>query len=195
VERAVVQQVFPEVTRVVSTAGNGTHRITLTLQPEQLGEVRVTLVVKDGSVHVRLAGSEGGDHAAVHRALASGAPELQRLLERSGTEARISVRDAFGQLTSTAATAGLTGPSAPTSQQTSQQTGQQTGQHTGQQAGPDAQAHEGRSDQAARDQPREHHDRRDARDRRHDPGPGHVVARPVVVPEPAQRSGRLDRTV
>ncbi|WGX97842.1 flagellar hook-length control protein FliK [Nocardioides sp. L-11A] len=101
VERAVVQQVFPEVTRLVtSTPADrpGTHRITLTLQPEHLGEVRVTLVVKDGAVQVRLAGAadDAAGSAAVHRALSSGAPELQRLLERSGaTEARVLIRDPF----------------------------------------------------------------------------------------------------
>ncbi|MFC7505674.1 flagellar hook-length control protein FliK, partial [Nocardioides sp. GCM10030258] len=91
VERAVVAQVFPEVTRLASS-GNGTHRITLTLQPAQLGEVRVTLVVRDGAVRVRMSG-EAGD-GAVRQALATGAPELQRMLERAGaTEARILVRD------------------------------------------------------------------------------------------------------
>ncbi|WP_158296487.1 flagellar hook-length control protein FliK [Nocardioides albidus] len=100
-ERAVVQQVFPEVTRLVSSTPTdrpGTHRITLTLQPEQLGEVRVTLVVKDGAVQVRLAGNAGdaAGNAAVHRALSSGVVELQHLLERSGaTEARVVVRDPF----------------------------------------------------------------------------------------------------
>ncbi|GAA3652293.1 hypothetical protein GCM10022237_10170 [Nocardioides ginsengisoli] len=95
VELSVVRQVFPEVTQLVATTPTdrpGTHRITLTLQPEQLGEVRVTLVVRDGSVHVRLAGES--DNAAVHRALATGAPELQRILERSGaTQARVLVRE------------------------------------------------------------------------------------------------------
>ncbi|MFW6867092.1 flagellar hook-length control protein FliK [Nocardioides sp. CPCC 206347] len=91
VERAVVAQVFPEVTRLASS-GNGTHRITLTLQPAQLGEVRVTLVVRDGAVRVRMSG-EAGD-GAVRQALATGAPELQRMLERAGaTEARVLVRD------------------------------------------------------------------------------------------------------
>ncbi|GAA3531183.1 flagellar hook-length control protein FliK [Nocardioides daeguensis] len=101
VERAVVQQVFPEVTRLVTSTPTdrpGTHRITLTLQPEQLGEVRVTLVVKDGAVQVRLAGNANdlAGSAAVHRALSSGVLELQRLLERAGaTEARVLVRDPF----------------------------------------------------------------------------------------------------
>jgi len=85
---AVVHQLFPEVTRL-SQAGNGTHRLTITLQPEQLGEVRVTLVVRDGTVRVNLA----SDHAK--EVLAHAAPELRRLLEQSGaTDARIVVRDA-----------------------------------------------------------------------------------------------------
>jgi len=85
---AVVQQVFPEVTRL-SRSGNGTHRLTITLQPEQLGEVRVTLVVRDGTVRVNLASEQAKD------ILAQAAPELRRLLEQSGaTDARIVVRDA-----------------------------------------------------------------------------------------------------
>jgi len=98
VELSVVRQVFPEVSRIVAatpTDRPGTHRITLTLQPAQLGEVRVTLVVRDGAVQVRLSGES--DSPAVHRALAAGAPELQRLLERSGaTDARVLVREPFG---------------------------------------------------------------------------------------------------
>lgn len=84
----VHRQVFPEVTRLVS-AGNGTHRITLELQPEALGEVKVTLIVRDGSVHVRLS---AGDDA--QRALLEGAPELRRLLELGGaSDTKIVVRD------------------------------------------------------------------------------------------------------
>jgi flagellar hook-length control protein FliK len=87
----VTRQVFPEVTRLVST-GNGTHRVTLTLQPEQLGEVRVTLTVRDGEVLVRMA---AGDEA--QRALLEGAPELRRVLELTGaTDTRIVVRDLPG---------------------------------------------------------------------------------------------------
>lgn len=105
VERAVVQQVFPEVTRIVAStspeqvARTGTQRITLTLQPEQLGEVRVTLTVKDGAVQVRLAGNANDVVAstAVHRALSTGIPELQRLLEHAGAaEARVFVKDPAG---------------------------------------------------------------------------------------------------
>ncbi|KAA1417701.1 hypothetical protein F0U44_15510 [Nocardioides humilatus] len=83
-----VQQVFPEVVRLAKT-GEGTHRITMTLRPEHLGEVRVTLVVRDGSVRVNLSSEHATD------ALAHGAHELRRLLEHTGMgDARIVVRDA-----------------------------------------------------------------------------------------------------
>lgn len=105
-------QVFPEVTSLVSR-GNGTHRITLTLKPEALGEVRVVMTVRDGAVHVRLAAG----HEA-QQALLEGSNELSRLLERAGaTETRIAVRD-------------LSGATAPT-------TGTSTGSDTGSGTGPD----------------------------------------------------------
>lgn len=87
----VMAQVVPEVTRLVSR-GNGVHRLTMRLQPEALGEVRVTLTVRDGGVQVHLS---GGEDAA--RALAEGAPELRRVLELAGAEARVVVRDLTGQ--------------------------------------------------------------------------------------------------
>ena len=76
------------MTRLV-TAGNGTHRVTLQLEPEALGEVRVVLTIRDGEVHVRLAAGEDAQ-----RALREGAPELRRLLELAGaSDTEISVRD------------------------------------------------------------------------------------------------------
>lgn len=84
----VSAQVFPEVTGLVSR-GNGSHRITLTLNPEQLGEVRVVMTMRDGAVHVRMAAG----HEA-RAALLEGSPELSRLLETAGaTETRIVVRE------------------------------------------------------------------------------------------------------
>lgn len=84
----VTGQVFPEVTSLVSR-GDGAHRITLTLNPEALGEVRVVMTVRDGAVHVRLAAG----HEA-RQALIEGSPELTRLLEQAGaSESRIVVRD------------------------------------------------------------------------------------------------------
>lgn len=85
---AVPGQVFPEVVRL-SQAGPGTHRMTLRLDPGTLGEVRVTLTVRDGEVQVRLA----AQHDA-HEVLAQSAPDLRRLLEQSGTvDARVAVAD------------------------------------------------------------------------------------------------------
>lgn len=85
---SVTGQVFPEVTSLVSR-GDGTHRITMTLQPEALGEVRVVMTVRDGAVHVRLAAGHEAQHA-----LLDGSSELTRLLERVGAvDTRIVVRD------------------------------------------------------------------------------------------------------
>lgn len=86
----VVRQVLPEVMQL-ATKGNGTHRISVTLQPEHLGEVRVTMVVRDGEVRVSLA-ADG--QSAAKDALLQGAPELRRLLEATGaTDTRVVVRD------------------------------------------------------------------------------------------------------
>jgi hypothetical protein len=92
----VARQVFPEVTSLV-TRGDGTHRITLSLKPEALGEVRVVMTVRDGVVHVRLAAGHDAQHA-----LLEGSPELSRLLEAAGArESRVVVRD-LGTTTGTA---------------------------------------------------------------------------------------------
>ncbi|MFC0223020.1 flagellar hook-length control protein FliK, partial [Nocardioides zeicaulis] len=114
VARPAMAQVVPEVTRLVSR-GDGVHRLTMKLQPEALGEVRVTLTMRDGAVQVQLT---GGEHAA--RALAEGAPELRRVLELVGAaDARVVVRDLAGQSTATAG----------------HQPGQHGGHHPGQQPG------------------------------------------------------------
>lgn len=84
----VAAQVFGEVTGLVSK-GNGTHRITMTLNPEQLGEVRVVMTVRNGAVHVQMAAGH-----ETRGALLDGSPELSRLLESAGaTDTRIIVRD------------------------------------------------------------------------------------------------------
>ena len=94
----VTRQVFPEVTSLV-TRGDGTHRITLTLKPEALGEVRVVMTVRDGAVHVRLAAG----HEA-QQSLLEGSHELSRLLESAGaSETRVVVRDLGTPPTPTAA--------------------------------------------------------------------------------------------
>lgn len=94
---AVLRQVFPEVTKVAAS-GQGTHRLAITLHPEDLGEVRVTVVVRAGSVQVDVATDPV--NGAARTALEHGAPELRRLLEAVGTDAEVRFRE-FG--TSTAA--------------------------------------------------------------------------------------------
>ncbi|HTW13770.1 MAG TPA: flagellar hook-length control protein FliK [Nocardioides sp.] len=102
---AVPGQVFPEVVRL-SQAGPGTHRVTLRLDPGTLGEVRVTLTVRDGEVQVRLA----AQHDA-REVLALAAPDLRRLLEQPGIEARVSVADlTSGTTTATSTDQGGDGP-------------------------------------------------------------------------------------
>jgi flagellar hook-length control protein FliK len=87
----VPEQVFAGLGRLVSR-GDGTHRLTIKLQPEALGEVRVVLTVRDGDVSVRLTGSE-----AAQRALLQGAGDLQRLLESVGARtAQVVVGDPTG---------------------------------------------------------------------------------------------------
>jgi flagellar hook-length control protein FliK len=179
VERAVVQQVFPEVTRLVASTPTdrpGTHRITLTLQPEQLGEVRVTLVVKDGAVQVRLAGNANdlAGSAAVHRALSTGVPELQRLLERSGaTEARVLVRDPFSPTQPTA-------PHAPVAA-------------TGQTSGSTVSADAGRDGASTWDRSSGDPDQR--RHRRDVPEPPPLAPAPPATTPTTTPSGHLDRSL
>ena len=116
-----VTQVATEAVRMFQS-GNGLHRVTLTLRPEALGEVRVSLSVKDGNVSVRIAASE---HART--TLVEGAPELRRLLELVGaSDVRVVVRDLSGG-SSTTATAWSA------AQDTTQQGQQgQQGRHQGQ---------------------------------------------------------------
>ncbi len=84
-------QVFPEVVKVV-TNPEGPRRVTVKLNPESLGEVRVVLTSRRGGLDVSLAGG-----AEARRALADGAPELQRLLDAVGRgDSRITVRDLTG---------------------------------------------------------------------------------------------------
>ncbi|MCX6400734.1 MAG: flagellar hook-length control protein FliK [Propionibacteriales bacterium] len=175
VERAVVTQVFPEITRLVSS-GNGTHRITLTLQPAQLGEVRVTLVVRDGAVRVRMSG-EAGD-SVVRQALATGAPELQRMLERAGaTEARVLVRDPSSAMPLPATAAPTRADAGPTW------------------SGPSGEGnHFGQSDQPAQSgQSRGEH--RDSRPGHPYEQGGRHAAAPGVVPLSTPTPGRLDRNL
>ena len=85
---AVTEQVFGHVTRLVSR-GDGTHRLMLRLHPADLGEVKVVLTVRDGTVDVAL--SAGPD---AREALRQGSPHLRALLELTGaTAGDVVVRD------------------------------------------------------------------------------------------------------
>jgi hypothetical protein len=108
----VTHQVLDEIVRVAGT-GDGTRRVTVRLQPEALGEVRVVLSVRDGALRVSLSAA-----GPAHHTLLEGAPELQRLLQAAGSpDARIIVRDLPGAaLTSTPAPASATGTGAGTGQ-------------------------------------------------------------------------------
>jgi len=98
----ITTQVVPELTRLVSQ-GDGTHRVTLHLQPAALGDVRVVLTVRGGEVRVSLAAD--GDARA---ALLADAPALHRMLTGTGAEStRIVVRDLLG------AQPGTLAPAAP----------------------------------------------------------------------------------
>lgn len=87
----VTRQVFPEVVRVVNNP-HGPQRVTIKLNPEALGEVRVVLTSRAGQLEVSLAaGSEA------RAAIADGASELHRLLDQVGRgDARVVVRDLVG---------------------------------------------------------------------------------------------------
>ncbi|MDQ4007484.1 MAG: flagellar hook-length control protein FliK [Actinomycetota bacterium] len=125
----VGSQVFPEVTRLV-TRGDGTQRLTLRLSPENLGDVRIVVTVRDGAVDVTLAAGADAQEALRH-----GSPELRRLLENIGAAStQIAVRDlpttqassqTFGS-GSGPAYSGSTGPGTNGRQQTD---GDPAGQH------------------------------------------------------------------
>ena len=164
----VVSQVLPEVTRLVSR-GDGMHRLTMRLQPEGLGEVRVTLTVRDGQVDVRLT---AGDDA--RRALIEGAPELRRVLEMTGaTETRILVRDLDGS----AAPGGQQGWTAQSGSQADQQDHSTTDSSGG---GGDA---SGRDRAGTQDQHAGTRGAAEARD-------GHTDGATVLRPDPAGRATR-----
>jgi flagellar hook-length control protein FliK len=78
--RSVAAQVIPEITRLVSD-GEGVHRVTLQLNPRALGEVRVVLTMRQGEVHVRIAGGE-----EARQAVAASSAELSRALHHVGIE-------------------------------------------------------------------------------------------------------------
>lgn len=101
------EQVHPVVARMVER-GDGVHRVTLRLHPEELGEVRVTVVVKNSVVDVTLS---AGSMALA--ALRDGSPQLRALLDLAGaTTGQVVVRELPGPqpATSGGLPAGSAGP-------------------------------------------------------------------------------------
>ncbi len=85
---AIVDQIAPHVTSLAES-GPGVHRLSLTLDPAELGQVRVVLVQRHDEMHVVLSASEGA-----RAALQQGSPELRRLLDAVGLpEARVTITD------------------------------------------------------------------------------------------------------
>lgn len=168
-----VQQVLPAVMQL-ATKGNGTHRISVTLQPEHLGEVRVTLVVRDGTVRVSLAADQARD------TLLQGAPELRRLLEATGmTDARVVVRDLGGTAPApSAAGTGANGGPATSGHGTTDDPSEGRG------AGSTA-AQDGSPGQQARDE----------RDRRREARGAVPTDALPTAPAGTPTTGRLDRTM
>jgi hypothetical protein len=102
----VAHQVFPEIVRL-TTSSEGPQRVTIRLNPEALGEVRVVLTERRGTLEVSLS---GGSEA--RRALLEGTPELQRLLDAVGRgDSRIVVRDTTGLAVTAPAPGSPTGSS------------------------------------------------------------------------------------
>lgn len=85
---AVTGQVFPQIPALLGR-GEGRHSITLRLHPADLGEVRVTVTVKNGAVDVTLAAG-----AEARQALRAGSADLRSLLEMAGAATgQVVIRD------------------------------------------------------------------------------------------------------
>jgi flagellar hook-length control protein FliK len=84
----VTSQVFPTIPALVSR-GEGMHSMTLRLHPADLGEVHVTVSVKNGAVDVTIAAGREAQEA-----LRTGAGELRSLLDLAGAATgQLVVRD------------------------------------------------------------------------------------------------------
>lgn len=90
-------QVFPAVAKLVDR-GDGMHRLSLRLHPEELGEVRITVTIKDNTVDVTLSAGP-----VAREALRNGSPELRALLDLAGaTTGNLVVKDLPGGSAQTA---------------------------------------------------------------------------------------------
>jgi flagellar hook-length control protein FliK len=73
-------QLAPAVFAVHRRGVDGEHHLTLDITPEYLGPVRMTVSLRDGQVHMLLAGSSELSREALRAAL----PELRKLVEGAG---------------------------------------------------------------------------------------------------------------
>jgi flagellar hook-length control protein FliK len=95
----VGRQLAPVLARIMTVAESGaptTHRVTLRLHPEVLGEVRVALTVRGGELHVTLSAGESArdllrrDSGLLHHLLGQGGAERVEVTFRAlpGSERR-----------------------------------------------------------------------------------------------------------
>jgi flagellar hook-length control protein FliK len=76
-------QLAPTVFAVHQRGVEGTHHMTVDITPDELGPVRLTVALRDGQLHVLLAGSSEMSREAMRAAL----PELRKLVEGAGITA------------------------------------------------------------------------------------------------------------
>jgi flagellar hook-length control protein FliK len=80
---ATAAQIVPVLFAVHQAGVGGTHRMTVDITPPELGPVRLTVSMRDGQLHVLLAGSSDLSREALRAAL----PELRKLVEGAGITA------------------------------------------------------------------------------------------------------------
>ncbi|MGN6244340.1 MAG: flagellar hook-length control protein FliK [Motilibacteraceae bacterium] len=86
---ATATQLLPQVAAVYRRGVDGTHRVVVTLTPDEIGPVRLTVQLHHGQVDLALAGSSEAGRDALRAAL----PDLRRVLEDAGvTTGRLDVR-------------------------------------------------------------------------------------------------------
>ncbi|MGN6331564.1 MAG: flagellar hook-length control protein FliK [Motilibacteraceae bacterium] len=86
---ATAAQLLPQVAAVYRRGVDGTHRVVVTLTPDEIGPVRLTVQLHHGQLDLALAGSSEAGRDALRAAL----PDLRRVLEDAGvTTGRLDVR-------------------------------------------------------------------------------------------------------
>jgi flagellar hook-length control protein FliK len=86
------QQVVTVLTPLRSSA-DGTHEVTIGLEPDGLGTVKATITVSSGEIMVRL----GTDNAETRDALRQALPQLEHELGGDGSTATVMLSDGHHQ--------------------------------------------------------------------------------------------------